>query len=72
VLTYHVVPGTVPASKVVKLNGKSVKTVEGSTVKITVRGKSVKVNNAQVTKTDINAKNGVIHVINNVLIPPAG
>ncbi len=72
VLTYHVVPGTVPASKVVTLNGKSVKTVEGSTVKITVRGKSVKVNNAQVTKTDINAKNGVIHVINNVLIPPAG
>lgn len=71
VLTYHVVPGTVPASKVVTLNGKNVKTVEGSTVKITVRGKSVKVNDATVTRTDIRAKNGVIHVINGVLIPPS-
>ena len=71
VLTYHVIPGKVPASKVVTLNGKSVKTVEGSTVKITVRGKAVKVNNATVTKTDIMATNGVIHVINSVLIPPA-
>ena len=71
VLTYHVIPGKVPASKVVTLNGKSVKTVEGSTVKITVRGKAVKVNNATVTKTDIMATNGVIHVINGVLIPPA-
>ena len=71
VLTYHVIPCKVPASKVVTLNGKSVKTVEGSTVKITVRGKAVKVNNATVTKTDIMATNGVIHVINGVLIPPA-
>jgi uncharacterized surface protein with fasciclin (FAS1) repeats len=71
VLTYHVIPGKVPASKVVTLNGKSVKTVEGSTVKITVKGKAVKVNNATVTKTDIMATNGVIHVINGVLIPPA-
>lgn len=71
VLTYHVIPGKVPASKVITLNGKSVKTVEGSTVKITVRGKAVKVNNATVTKTDIMATNGVIHVINRVLIPPA-
>ena len=71
VLTYHVIPGKVPASKVVTLNGKSVKTVEGSTVKITVRGKAVKVNNATVTKTDIMATTGVIHVINGVLIPPA-
>ena len=71
VLTYPVIPGKVPASKVVTLNGKSVKTVEGSTVKITVKGKAVKVNNATVTKTDIMATNGVIHVINGVLIPPA-
>lgn len=71
VLTYHVVPGTVPASQVVTLNGKSVKTVEGSTVKITVRGATVRVNNARVLKTDIRAKNGVIHSINGVLIPPS-
>ena len=72
VLTYHVVPGNVPASKVVTLNGKSVKTVEGSTVRITVKGKSVRVNDAKVTRTDIKASNGTIHVINSVLIPPAG
>ena len=71
VLTYHVVSGNVPASKVVTLNGKKVKTVEGSDVRITVRGKSVRVNNATVTRTDIRAKNGTIHVINRVLIPPA-
>ena len=72
VLTYHVVSGNVPASKVVTLNGKSVKTVEGSPVRITVKGKTVKVNDATVTKTDIKASNGTIHVINGVLIPPAG
>lgn len=72
VLTYHVVPGNVPASKVVTLNGKRVKTVEGSTVRVMVKGKTVKVNDATVTKTDIKASNGTIHVINGVLIPPAG
>ena len=72
VLTYHVVPGNVPASKVVTLNGKSVKTVEGSNVRISVKGKTVRVNNARVTQTDIKASNGTIHVINGVLIPPAG
>lgn len=72
VLTYHVVPGNVPASKVVTLNGKRVKTVEGSTVRVMVKGKTVKVNDATVTKTDIKASNGTIHVINSVLIPPAG
>lgn len=71
VLTYHVVSGNVPASKVITLNGKKVKTVEGSDVRVTVSGKTVKVNNAKVTKTDIKAKNGTIHVIDGVLIPPA-
>ena len=61
-----------PASKVVTLNGKRVKTVEGSTVRVMVKGKAVKVNDATVTKTDIKASNGTIHVINGVLIPPAG
>jgi len=69
ILTYHVVKGAVPASKVVKLNGKSVKTLNGKTVKITVKSGKVYVNKAQVTKTDVKASNGVIHVINRVLIP---
>jgi uncharacterized surface protein with fasciclin (FAS1) repeats len=70
VLTYHVIAGEVPAAEVVKLNGKKVKTVEGSKVTITVRDGKVYVNKtAKVTATDIEASNGVIHAINNVLVP---
>lgn len=69
ILTYHVVKGAVPASKVVTLNGRSVKTLNGKSVKIRVAGGKVYVNKAQVTKTDVKASNGVIHVINEVLIP---
>jgi len=69
ILTYHVVKGAVPASKVAKLNGKSVETLNGKSVKIAVTSGKVYVNKAQVTKTDVKASNGVIHVINQVLIP---
>jgi len=69
ILTYHVVKGAVPASKVVKLNGKSVKTLNGQSVKVTVRGGSVYVNKSKVIKTDVKASNGIIHVIDTVLIP---
>ena len=68
VLLYHVVKGEVKAAKVVKL--KSAKTLEGSSVKIAVRNGKVYVNKARVTTTDVLASNGVIHVINKVLIPP--
>ena len=72
VLTYHVVAGKVPAKAVVTLNGKSAKTVNGATVKIAVRGGKVYLNGStQVTKTDIKASNGIIHVIDKVLLPPA-
>ena len=66
VLTYHVVAGKVMAADVVKL--KEAKTVEGSLVKIDTSA-GVKVNNANVVKTDIAASNGVIHVIDTVLLP---
>jgi uncharacterized surface protein with fasciclin (FAS1) repeats len=66
VLTYHVVPGKVMASDVVKL--QQAKTVEGSAVKIDAKD-GVKVDKAKVTKTDIAASNGVIHVIDTVLMP---
>ena len=70
VLTYHVVKGKVPAAKVVTLNGKSVKTLSGQTVKVSVRGGNVFLNGStRVTKTDVLASNGVIHVVNKVLIP---
>jgi len=67
ILTYHVVSGRVMAADVVKL--KSAKTVSGDAVAITVMGSGVTVNNAKVVKTDIAASNGVIHVIDTVLIP---
>ena len=66
VLTYHVVPGKLMAADVVKLT--SAKTVEGQDVKISTMG-GVKVNNANVTMTDIVASNGVIHVIDTVILP---
>jgi uncharacterized surface protein with fasciclin (FAS1) repeats len=70
VLLYHVVKGRVPASKVVKL--KSAKTLEGASVKIAVKGGKVYLNGStRVTKTDVKASNGIIHVINRVLLPPS-
>ncbi len=72
VLLYHVVKGNVPASTVVTLNGKSAKTVNGAPVSISVKGGKVYLNGStKVTKTDIMASNGTIHVINKVLLPPA-
>jgi uncharacterized surface protein with fasciclin (FAS1) repeats len=68
VLLYHVVKGSVPASTVVTL--KSARTLAGPSIKIRVTGSRVFVNNARVVTTDVGASNGVIHVINRVLIPP--
>ncbi|HSB28899.1 MAG TPA: fasciclin domain-containing protein [Pyrinomonadaceae bacterium] len=68
ILLYHVVSGNVPANKVLKLNGRSVKTLQGSSIKVqTMHG--VRVGNAKVVQTDVMASNGVIHVIDTVLIP---
>jgi uncharacterized surface protein with fasciclin (FAS1) repeats len=67
ILLYHVVSGKVLAAQVMKM--KSAKTVEGSPVKIHVSGGSVMVNNAKVIKADIMCDNGVIHVIDTVLMP---
>jgi uncharacterized surface protein with fasciclin (FAS1) repeats len=69
ILTYHVVKGAVPASQVVKLNGKSVKTLNGKSVRIRVSSGKVYVNRARVTQPDVTASNGVVHVINRVLVP---
>ena len=70
VLLYHVVPGKVTAADVTKLT--SAKTLSGKSVRIRVSGMNVFVNAAKVTKPDVMATNGVIHVVNRVLIPPAG
>jgi len=67
ILTYHVVPGKVMAQDVVKLD--SAKTVEGQSITIKTMNGRVMVGTAHVTKTDILCSNGVIHVVDAVLLP---
>lgn len=67
ILTYHVIAGDVMAKDVVKLS--EAKTVNGKDLKIMVEGSRVTVDGANVTKTDIKCSNGVIHVIDSVLLP---
>jgi uncharacterized surface protein with fasciclin (FAS1) repeats len=69
VLLYHVVKGDVTAAKVVKMN--SAKTVEGQPVTIEDKEGTVMINDAKVVKADVMCTNGVIHVIDAVLLPPA-
>jgi uncharacterized surface protein with fasciclin (FAS1) repeats len=69
ILTYHVVAGKVMAADVVNLT--SAKTVNGAEIAIKVDGGTVMINDAKVTTADIAASNGVIHVIDTVLLPPS-
>lgn len=69
ILTYHVVPGKVMAADVVKLS--EAKTVNGKMLKVKVNGGKVMIDDANVTSTDIAASNGVIHVIDSVVLPKA-
>lgn len=68
ILTYHVVPGKVMAADL--KNGQMPKTVEGSSIKVTLMDGKAMINNATVTKADIEADNGVVHVIDTVIMPP--
>jgi uncharacterized surface protein with fasciclin (FAS1) repeats len=68
ILTYHVVPGKVLAADV---KTSEAKTVQGQSVKLVVSDTGVTVDNAKVVKTDVMAENGVIHVIDTVIIPKA-
>lgn len=67
ILTYHVIPGEVKAADVVKL--KNAKTVQGQDVKVKAKNGKVMINKSNVIKTDVEASNGVIHVIDSVLMP---
>ncbi len=69
VLTYHVVAGKVMAADAIKLDGKEAATVNGQNFKITVKDGGVMVDNAKVIATDIPCSNGVIHVIDAVILP---
>ncbi len=67
VLTYHVLPGKVPAADVKNGNAK---TVNGATLAVAKAGTTVTVEDAVVVQADVNATNGVVHVIDRVLMPP--
>ncbi|WP_368484845.1 fasciclin domain-containing protein [Pseudoalteromonas sp. SD03] len=67
ILTYHVISGKVMAADVVKLD--SAATVQGQSVNVTINDGSVMINNANVVMADVKASNGVIHVIDTVLLP---
>jgi len=69
VLLYHVVAGKVTAADVVKL--RSAKTLGGKSLRIRIAGSNVFVNSSKVTTADVAASNGVIHVVNRVLLPPS-
>jgi hypothetical protein len=69
ILLYHVVSGQVLSTDL--SNGQTAPTLQGATVAFTISGSSVKVNNANVITADVLASNGVIHVIDEVLLPPA-
>ena len=69
VLLYHVVQGKVTAAQVVKL--RSAKTLAGPSVRIRTSGSTVRINTATVVKADVMARNGVVHVVDRVLIPPS-
>jgi transforming growth factor-beta-induced protein len=72
ILLYHVVEGEVLAAQVVELDGEEVETLNGASVTIGVDGDSVTLNDdVNVVATDIEASNGVIHVIDAVLLPPS-
>jgi uncharacterized surface protein with fasciclin (FAS1) repeats len=68
ILTYHVVAGDVSSDQVVKLS--DAETIEGNSVSFSVEDGSVKVNEATVVAADVDASNGTIHVIDQVLLPP--
>ena len=70
VLEYHVVKGALPAATIEKRH--SLKTLEGAKLTVKVKHGSVYINQAKVVTPNLKASNGIVHVINGVLIPPAG
>lgn len=69
VLTYHVVAGNVLSTDL--KNGMNAKTVQGESIKVSINGKSVRFNKSGLVAADVKATNGVIHVIDTVLLPPS-
>ncbi|MEX0973715.1 MAG: fasciclin domain-containing protein [Solirubrobacterales bacterium] len=70
ILTYHVVPGELTASELG--NGQMLETIQGDSLEVKIDGEEVTVNGATVQTPDVDASNGVVHVIDEVLTPPEG
>jgi len=70
ILTYHVVAGEVDAATAISLDGQSAETVNGASIDISVVDGNVMINNATVIGADVAASNGIIHIIDTVLLPP--
>ena len=70
VLLFHVIAGKLTAADFAKLNGKGRKTVEGSDARVMTMGTTVMIGSATITKADVMARNGIVHVIDTVLLPP--
>jgi len=69
ILTYHVVPGKVMSGDL--SNGQKAATVQGENVDVAISGGGVKISGANVVAADVNASNGVVHVIDQVILPPS-
>lgn len=69
ILTYHVVAGKVMSSDL--SNGQKAKTVQGEKVGVSINGGTVKIDDARVVMADVQAKNGVVHIIDKVILPPS-
>lgn len=69
ILTYHVVSGKVMSTDL--SNGQKAKTVQGENVDVSIYGGNVKISGAKVVAADVKAKNGVVHVIDKVILPPS-
>jgi uncharacterized surface protein with fasciclin (FAS1) repeats len=69
ILTYHVVAGKVMAKDAIRLDGKAARTVQGGELPVKVSDGKVMIGTAHVTKADVACSNGVIHIIDTVLIP---
>lgn len=72
ILKYHVVPGKQMAADLTKMDGKEVTTLHGGKAKVAAKDGKVMVGGATVTAADVAASNGVIHVVDTVMMPPAG
>lgn len=70
VLLYHLIAGRLTAADFAKMSGRSKKTVEGSDAKVTAAGDQITIGTAHIITADVSAKNGIIHIIDAVLIPP--